>query len=83
MFQCTSADKAHTLALAIAKAFYLAYQIIQEQQGQFPSPPERELLFEPQRPDDTTSHPQRPVIQVSDGTTEHPEQVVAEVWRLT
>ena len=83
VFQCTNPDKAHTLALAIAKAFYLAYQIIQEQQGQFPPPPERELLFEPQRPDDTTSHPQRPAIQVSDdhrtSDTEHPEQVVAEV----
>ena len=81
MFQCSSAEKAHTLALAIAKAFYLAYQIIQEQQGKFPSPPERELLFEPQRPDDTTSHPKRPTIQESEGPTDgtHPDQVMAEV----
>ena len=84
MFQCTSAEKAHTLALAIAKAFYLAYQIVQEQQGKFPSPPERELLFEPQRPDDTTSHPERPTIQVSESPTTtadgtHPDQIEAEV----
>ena len=82
MFQCTSAEKAHTLALAIAKAFYLAYQIIQEQQGKFPSPPERELLFEPQRPDDTTSHPKLPTLQGSEGAPSdgaHPGQVAAEV----
>ena len=84
MFQCTSAEKAHTLALAIAKAFYLAYQIIQEQQGKFPAPPERELLFEPQRPDDTTSHPKRPIIQGSEDPfdTTHPDQVMAEVSKL-
>ena len=84
VFQCTIAEKAHTLALAIAKAFYLAYQIIQEQQGKFPSPPERELLFEPQRPDDTTSHPERPTIQISEGPSDgtHPDQVVAEVSDL-
>ena len=87
VFQCTSAEKAHTLALAIAKAFYLAYQIIQEQQGKFPSPPERELLFEPQRPDDTTSHPKLPTIQGSEGAPSdgaHPGQIAAEVsdWTL-
>lgn len=71
------------MALAIAKAFYLAYQIIQEQQGQFPLPPERETLFEPQLPDDTTSHPQRPTIQISDTSeSAHPDQVVAEVSKV-
>lgn len=81
VFQCSSREKAHALALALAKAFYLAYQvsnipllslpvsppplcpqILQEQQGEFPRTPERELLFEPQSKDDTTVSPCRPTI---------------------
>ena len=37
-----------------------------EQQGNFPPGPEREILFEPQRPDDTQQHPDRPVILTAD-----------------
>jgi hypothetical protein len=62
VFRCVSEDKAYALALAVAKAFYLAYQILQEQQGQFPAPPDRECLFEPQLPSDTQRTPPRPRI---------------------
>ena len=88
VFKCSSREKAHALALALAKAFYLAYQvssttlqsvqgslasppssslplcpqILQEQQGEFPRTPERELLFEPQSKEDTTVSPCHPTI---------------------
>lgn len=58
----SSQDKAYALALSISKAFYLAYQIVQEQQGIFPPTPERERLFEPQHTDDTAATPPRPNI---------------------
>ena len=53
MFKATSSEKAYALALSISKAFYLACQIVQEQQGLFPPTPQRDVLFEPQREDDT------------------------------
>lgn len=62
VFRCASEDKAYALALAVAKAFYLAYQILQEQQGVFPATPNRECLFEPQLPTDTRTTPPRPRI---------------------
>lgn len=83
MFRCASKEKSHAMTLTVAKAFYLAYQVIfllleflipknnflllwfgrqilLEQQGNFPAGPDRETLFEPQRPDDTHEHPHRP-----------------------
>lgn len=48
-----SKEKAFALALSITKAFYLACQILQEEQGLFPATPERDTLFEPQHDDDT------------------------------
>ena len=119
MFRCANKDKAYALAVTLAKAFYLAYQvrkldtslphthqgwetqskhksncgpqlkpsltlskcslipsacphthtstqILQEQQGQFPPTPERETLFEPQRPNDTRVTPTRPAIPVDE-----------------
>lgn len=48
-----SKEKAFALALSVTKAFYLACQILQEEQGMFPTPPERDTLFEPQHDDDT------------------------------
>lgn len=74
VFRCTSKDKSYALALAVAKAFYLAYQILLEQQGNFPAGPERELLFEPQLPDDTLQHPLRPVIELT-----QPQEKVLDV----
>ena len=62
VFRASSQEKAYALALSISKAFYLAYQILQEQQGMFPPTPERESLFEPQHSDDTTATPPRPHI---------------------
>jgi hypothetical protein len=53
VFKAANHEKAYALALSISKAFYLACQIGQEQQGLFPPTPERDLLFEPQREDDT------------------------------
>ena len=53
VFKASNPDKAYALALSISKAFYLACQILQEQQGNFPATPERDILFEPQRDDDT------------------------------
>lgn len=65
VFRCASADKAYALALSVAKAFYLAFQILQEEEGHFPPTPARETLFEPIKPDDTQTSPQRPVIPPS------------------
>ena len=62
VFRASSEEKAYALALSISKAFYLAYQIVQEQQGLFPPTPERESLFEPQHTDDTAASPPRPTI---------------------
>ena len=62
VFRASSEEKAYALALSISKAFYLAYQIVQEQQGLFPPTPERESLFEPQHNDDTSATPPRPTI---------------------
>lgn len=62
VFSCANKDKAHAIALTVAKAFYLAYQILQQQQGQFPATPDREELFEPQHNDDTKTTPTRPTI---------------------
>ena len=53
VFRAASKDKAYAMALSITKAFYLACQILQEEQGLFPPTPDREKLFEPQRDDDT------------------------------
>lgn len=53
MFKAATSEKAYALALSISKAFYLACQIVQEQQGLFPPTPQRDVLFEPQREDDT------------------------------
>ena len=53
VFRALSKEKAYAMALSITKAFYLACQILQEQQGLFPPTPERDKLFEPQRDDDT------------------------------
>ena len=52
MFKATS-EKAYALALSILKAFYLACQNMQEQQGLFPLTPQRGVLFELQCEDDT------------------------------
>lgn len=62
VFRGSSPEKAYALALSISKAFYLACQIVQEQQGLFPPTPERDRLFEPLHSDDTTSPPPRPAI---------------------
>jgi hypothetical protein len=62
VFKAANHEKAYALALSISKAFYLACQIGQEQQGLFPPTPERDLLFEPQREDDTKISPARPNI---------------------
>lgn len=53
VFKAANPDKAYALALSISKAFYLACQILQEQQGNFPATPERDILFEPQKDNDT------------------------------
>ncbi len=53
VFRAVSKEKAYSLALSVTKAFYLACQILQEEQGLFPPTPSREILFEPQREDDT------------------------------
>ena len=53
VFRAISEEKAYALALSISKAFYLACQIVLEQQGKFPATPERDTLFEPQKEDDT------------------------------
>ena len=53
VFRVSSKEKAYAMALSITKAFTLACQILQEQQGLFPPTPEREMLFEPQHADDT------------------------------
>lgn len=66
VFRCANKGKAYTLALTVSKAFYLAYQILQAQEGHFPPTPERELLFEPQTDQDTKEHPARPTIPQSD-----------------
>lgn len=60
VFRCANRDKAHALAVTLSKAFYLAYQILQEQQGVFPPTPERDRLFEPQLEGDTKQHPPWP-----------------------
>ena len=60
VFRCANKDKAHALAVTLSKAFYLAYQILQEQQGVFPPTPERDRLFEPQLEGDTKQHPPWP-----------------------
>lgn len=60
VFRCANKEKAHALAVTLSKVFYLAYQILQEQQGVFPPTPERDRLFEPQLDDDTKLHPPWP-----------------------
>ena len=53
VFRAVSKEKAYALSLSVTKAFYLACQILQEEQGLFPPTPNRETLFEPQKDDDT------------------------------
>ena len=53
VFRAVSKEKAYAMALSVTKAFYLACQILQEEQGDFPPTPNRETLFEPQKEDDT------------------------------
>lgn len=60
VFRCVNKEKAHSLAVTLSKVFYLAYQILQEQQGVFPPTPERDRLFEPQLEGDTKQHPPWP-----------------------
>ncbi|CAI8006340.1 Low density lipoprotein receptor adapter protein 1 [Geodia barretti] len=83
VFRCVSEEKAYALALAVAKAFYLAYQILQEQQGQFPSPPDRECLFEPQLPSDTQHTPPRPHIPTHPSTQQEAVDLAPPSLRVT
>ena len=62
VFRCKSEDKAYALALSVAKAFYLAYQILLAERGAFHEVPPRETVFEPQLDSDTKASPKRPDI---------------------
>ena len=62
VFKCTHAEKACALALSLAKAFYLAYQILLSEQGHFHEVPPRDTVFEPQTAEDTSVAPPRPDI---------------------
>ena len=62
VFRCTHAEKANALALSLAKAFYLAYQILLSEQGHFHEVPPRDSVFEPQTEEDTRMPPSRPDI---------------------
>lgn len=62
VFKCRNEDKAYALALSIAKAFYLAYQILLAERGAFHDVPPRETVFEPQLDTDTKASPKRPDI---------------------
>lgn len=62
VFRCMHAEKAYALALSLAKAFYLAYQILLSEQGHFHEVPPRDTVFEPQTAEDTHVTPPRPDI---------------------
>ena len=68
VFKMASKEKAFALALSITKAFYLACQILQEEQGLFPATPERDTLFEPQHDDDTKVVVERGLLEGKGGT---------------
>ena len=65
-FKCADAEKAYTLTLTVSKAFYIAYEILQAEQGIFHETPPRETVFEPQHANDTKISPRRPVFDVLD-----------------
>ena len=67
VFKCADAEKAYTLTLTVSKAFYIAYEILQAEQGMFHETPPRDTVFEPQHDTDTKTSPQRPFIDVPDG----------------
>lgn len=66
VFKCADAEKAYTLTLTVSKAFYIAYEILQAEQGMFHETPPRDTVFEPQHDTDTKTSPQRPIIDVPD-----------------
>ena len=57
-------------------SFFL-HQILLEQQGNFPPGPDRDLLFEPQCPDDTQEQPRRPVVADARASSEPPKAQVS------
>lgn len=67
VFKCADAEKAYTLTLTVSKAFYLAYEILQAEQGTFHETPPREAVFEPQHANDTKISPRRPIVDFPDG----------------
>lgn len=66
VFKCADAEKAYTLTLTVSKAFYIAYEILQAEQGMFHETPPRETVFEPQHANDTKKSPRRPIVDVPD-----------------
>ena len=64
VFKSLKEEKSYALALSLAKAFYLAYQIVLAEQGKFPESeaPPRDTVFEPQTNNDTMETPARPDI---------------------
>lgn len=71
VFKCADAEKAYTLTLTVSKAFYIAYEILQAEQGIFHETPPRELVFEPQHASDTKKSPQRPIVDFPDASAGH------------
>lgn len=71
VFKCADAEKAYTLTLTVSKAFYLAYEILQAEQGIFHETPPREAVFEPQHANDTKKSPRRPILDLPDGGQNH------------